>query len=291
MIITFYFVHDPPLRLEFPDAIYHVTARGNARVAIFLDDKDRSLFLDVLAECVNRFGWLCHAYCLMDNHYHVLIETPDGNLSAGMRQLNGIYTQRFNRRHGHVGHVFQGRFKAILVERESYLLELCRYVVLNPVRAKMVQDPAPYAWSSYPAMVGSVPTPQWLHMDWLLSQLGQNHATARLQYAQFVAGGYGMASPWTALKGQVLLGTKSFVESLRPLIEKKGDFKEFPKAQRLLDRPELTTIFSVEAKMDKKVRDATIRTAYLEFKYSMAAIARQVGIHYSTVSKVIKDKR
>ena len=127
-----------PLRLEFPGALYHVTARGNARQAIVLDDRDRALLLVCLGEVVLRFGWICHAYCLMDNHYHLLIETPEGNVSRGMRQLNGVFTQRMNRRLGRVGHLFQGRFKAILVERESYLLELCRYIVLNPIRAGMV---------------------------------------------------------------------------------------------------------------------------------------------------------
>lgn len=189
-----------PLRIEFPGAIYHVTARGNARAPIFLDDEDRQLFLSVLAECVKRFDWLCHAYCLMDNHYHLLIETPEGNLSFGMRQLNGIYTQRFNRRHGRVGHVFQGRFKAILIERESYLLELCRYVVLNPLRAGMVQDVAQHAWSSYPAMIGASPAPPWLYTDWLLSQFGSDRADARRRYAKFVSEGMGAASPWVALK-------------------------------------------------------------------------------------------
>jgi len=123
----------------------------------------------------------------MDNHYHLLIETPDSNLSAGMRQLNGIYTQRFNRRHGRVGHVFQGRFKAILLERDSYLLELCRYVVLNPVRAGMVDEIGQYAWSSYPSMMGDIAPPQWLHTDWLLSQFGTGRALARHRYVKFVS--------------------------------------------------------------------------------------------------------
>ena len=123
-----------PLRLEFPHALYHVTARGNAQQDVYLDDDDRELFLCVLAEVIDRFRWICHAYCLMGNHYHLLIETPDANLSLGMRQLNGVYTQRFNRHHNRAGHLFQGRFKAILVERYSYLLELARYIVLNPLR-------------------------------------------------------------------------------------------------------------------------------------------------------------
>ncbi len=151
-----------PLRLEFPGALYHVTARGNARQAIVLDDRDRALFLVCLGETVARLDWICHAYCLMDNHYHLLIETPEGHVSRGMRQLNGVFTQRMNRRHGRVGHLFQGRFKAILVERESYLLELCRYIVLNPIRAGMVTQLERYPWSSYPATRGFVVRPGWL---------------------------------------------------------------------------------------------------------------------------------
>ena len=130
-----------PLRIEYPGAVYHITSRGNARADIFLMDDDRQVFLDILGNTVEKYNWLCHAFCLLDNHYHLLIETPDPNLSLGMRQLNGVYTQTFNRTHDRVGHVFQGRYKAILVEKESHLLELCRYVVLNPVRAKMVSKP------------------------------------------------------------------------------------------------------------------------------------------------------
>jgi putative transposase len=129
-----------PLRIQFEGAIYHVTSRGNAREKIFVDDEDRTAFLEVLAEVVGRFGWICHAYCLMSNHYHILIETPEPNLSQGMQLLNGVYTQSFNRHHRRFGHVLQCRYKAIVVERESHLLELARYVVLNPVRAKMARS-------------------------------------------------------------------------------------------------------------------------------------------------------
>ncbi len=120
-----------PLRIEFAGALYHVTSRGDGREVIFLGDEDRHRFLDVLSDLVHDFNWAVHAYCLMDNHYHLLIQTPEGNLSKGMRHLNGVYTQRLNRRHGRVGHVFQGRYKAIIVQKESYLLELARYVVLS----------------------------------------------------------------------------------------------------------------------------------------------------------------
>ena len=143
------------MRIEFRGAVYHVTSRGNTRQAIFRDDIDRIDFLEVLYSVVKRFNFIVHAYCMMRNHYHLLIETPDGNLSQGMRQLNGVYTQRFNRRHNRVGHVLQGRYKAILVEKNSYLLELARYVVLNPVRAAgIVKSPGDWKWSSYRATAG-----------------------------------------------------------------------------------------------------------------------------------------
>jgi putative transposase len=148
-----------PIRIEFPNALYHVTSRGDRREDIFEDDEDRREFLQTFAQVVEQFNWLCFAWCLMDNHYHLLIQTPDGNLSKGMRQLNGVYTQISNRRHRRVGHLFQGRFKAILVDGDAYLLELARYVVLNPVRAGMVKRPEHWAWSSYRASQGLVPSP------------------------------------------------------------------------------------------------------------------------------------
>ena len=129
--------------------MYHVTSRGDRREDIFLDDEDRQMWMDVLGLVCERFNWVVHAYCQMSNHYHLLLETADGNLSAGMRHLNGLYTQRFNRRHGMVGHLFQGRYKAILIQKEAHLLELARYLVLNPVRAKMVATPDEWPWSSY----------------------------------------------------------------------------------------------------------------------------------------------
>ena len=280
-----------PLRIEFPGAIYHVTARGNAREAIFRDDADRDLFLDALGEVVTRFGWLCHAYCLMDNHYHLLIETSQGNLSPGMRQLNGVYTQRVNRRHARVGHVFQGRFKAILVERDSYLLELARYIVLNPVRAKVVKNPDRYPWSSYPATVGAVVSPACLSTDWLFSQFAKTRPVAQRRYAEFVAQGKSLPSPWPELKGQVLLGSEAFVDKMRPLLEGKGELKEIPHAQRWAHRPGLKNLFSARVRQDKAARDVAMRRACLEYGYTMAAVAREAGVHYSTVSKVIKGER
>ena len=143
-----------PLRIEFEGALYHVTSRGDERRDIFLDDADREAFLQILGDVVRRFAWRCHAYCLMGNHYHLLIETPNANLSRGMRHLNGVYTKRFNRTHERVGHVMQGRYKSILVDKDEYLLELARYVVLNPVRAGVVRSARDWKWSSYRATAG-----------------------------------------------------------------------------------------------------------------------------------------
>ena len=199
-----------PLRLEFSGAVYHVTSRGNARQNIVDDDRDRSQWLTILAPVVDRYGWLCHAYCRMDNHYHLLIETPQPNLSLGMRQLNGRYTQAYNRRHHRVGHLFQGRFAAILVEKEVHLLELCRYVVMNPVRAKLVPHPRQWTWSSYRATVGETQAPVRLATHWILGQFGDRVRPAQEKYRAFVAEGRGGPRPWEQLTGQIYLGSEAF---------------------------------------------------------------------------------
>ena len=280
-----------PLRIEYPGALYHVTSRGNARQAIFIDDTDRSGFIDALGEAVARFGWLCHAYCLMDNHYHLLIETPAANLARGMRQVNGVYTQRFNRRHGRDGHLFQGRYRAILVERDSYLLELSRYVVLNPVRAGMVDRPDDYAWSSYGATLGRTPAPDFLTTDWLLGQFGKRRGTARKRYQRFVQDGIGAPSPWEALKGQVLLGSETFVDSLAPLLDDAAAVADVPKRQRRLTRPSLAKVLAGAEGAAKAKRNRLIAAAHLDHGYTLAEVGRHLGLHYTTVSKVVRAER
>ena len=199
-----------PLRLEFAGACYHVTARGDRQEPIFEDDTDYFTFIDLLAKEVVQQGWLLYAFCLMGNHYHLLVETPEPNLVKGMRRLNGVYTQAFNRRHGRVGHVLQGRYKSILVDKDSYLLELCRYVVLNPVRAKMVASVERWPWSSYPATAGKMPCPPWLAGGKVLDLFGESRLTAAKAYMRFVAAGSKQPSPWSDLRGQIFLGSEAF---------------------------------------------------------------------------------
>ncbi len=162
-----------PLRLELAGGLYHVTSRGDRREEIYDDEKDREKWLEILGHTCKRFNWRCYAYCLMDNHYHIIIETAEANLSKGMRQLNGVYTQYYNIRHKHAGHVFQGRYKGILVEQDAYLLELVRYVVLNPVRAGMTKSIGKWKWSSYKSMIGKVSAPLWFERDWILGQFSK----------------------------------------------------------------------------------------------------------------------
>ena len=267
-----------PLRLEFPGAIYHLTNRGNARQKIFFSDSDRQLFLDTLSHVVSRYRWICHAYCLMANHYHLLIETPKANLSIGMRQLNGIYTQAFNRRHRRVGHLFQGRFKAILVEKQSYLLELCRYIVLNPLRVKGKGQINSWKWSSYRATAGLASMPEFLTTDWVLEQFGKRRTQAQKHYREFVKEGL-ESRPWEALKGQIYLGSDAFIEKHAP---RGRDLKEIPRVQVRAVRPKLESIL-------KGSNDRGIVLAYKEHGYRLHEIAAHLGVHYATVSRRLKQ--
>ena len=276
-----------PLRIEYAEAVYHVTSRGNARRSIFKDDKDRWMLLNILEEVNDRYHWLCHAYCLMNNHYHLVIETPEGNLSKGMRQLNGIYTMRFNRAHGSVGHVFQGRYKAILIQKESHLLEVCRYVVLNPLRAKVVEVPERWRWSSYRATAGVERGHPCLTKDWILGQFGSKRRTAERRYRGFVMDGIRGHRIWDDVQGQSILGGEDFVSRLIDYARGYEEVKEIPKVQRYLNRPNLTEIIK-DARGDKRKRDRAITEAVKGWGYSEREVADYVRLHYSTVSRLIR---
>ena len=265
-----------PLRINYEGAVYHITLRGDGREDIYLSDDDRRMFLWVLGEVVEKYSWVCHGYCLMDNHYHLIIETPKANLSQGMRQLNGVYTQYFNKKHFRCGHVFQGRYKSIIVEKENYLLSLCRYVEQNPVRAGICKSPSEYAWCSYQYYVGIKKAPAYLTTDWLLLQFGNVRSKAIKEYIKFVnALDHKL---WENLKGQIYLGGDEFIETLSDT----GRSKEIPKEQRKAHRPKLKKL--LEDKVD-------LKTILRDYGYTQKEIAEELGVHYSTVSKWLKGEK
>jgi len=277
------------LRIEYDGAVYHVTSRGNGGQTVFNNKVVRELFLETLAQVNKKFNWICHAYCLMGNHYHLLVETPDGNLSAGMRQLNGVFTQHWNRKQKQSGHLFQGRYKSILVEKESHLLEVCRYVVLNPVRAGMVKTPEKWRWSSYRATAGLDSIPVCLTTDWVLGQFSSRRATARKRYGEFVRTGLKEPGVWEGLVGGLVLGTEGFASTLADKARGRADMGEIPRRQRYVGRKSLNDLFSGAACKSLKRRNGRIRKAVLEHGYSQKEVADYLGLHYSVISRVVKE--
>lgn len=273
-----------PLRIEFAGALYHATARGNAREAIYRDDADRQWFLKLLENTVNRYDWYCHAYCLMDNHYHLLIETNSPTLSKGMKFLNGTYTQYFNRQHQRVGHVFQGRFKAILVQKDSHLLELARYIVLNPVRAQMVHNPAEWRWSSYRATAGYDVSEAFLTTDWVLAGFAETKTAAQQRYRDFVQEGKGQPSPWQQLKNQIFLGDDDFVNNMQCKLHPEQSLKDIPKKQKQAPKKPLSYYAG-----RYKTRNECMARAYLSGHYTLAQVGEYFGVSYATVSRAVKQ--
>lgn len=292
-----------PLRIHYPHAVYHVTARGNERKAIVQDDEDRARFIQTVADMVEQYQILCHAWVLMDNHYHLLLETPHANLSRAIRHLNGVYTQSYNRRHHRVGHLFQGRFTAILIEKEAYLLELCRYVVLSPVRAGMVKHPKAWSWSSYRATAGEETIPKWLTVDWLLGQWGGQRSRAQSAYRQFVGEGIKQKErPWTNLSGQVYLGSETFLKSVQDRLTEKED-TEIPMMQKRPARPDIGVILSQVAegygesveevvqptRRPSEARQVAIYSARRVAGLELKAIAKLFGMGYTGVSRRVSE--
>ncbi|MDO3384915.1 transposase [Gilvimarinus sp. SDUM040013] len=273
-----------PLRIEFSGALYHVTSRGNARQDIFLSDGDFEDFLRLLGVACERFQWYCHAYCLMSNHYHLLIETQAPSLSKGMKYLNGTYTSAFNRRHQRVGHVFQGRYKAILVEKDAYLLELSRYIVLNPVRARMVRSAREWPWSSYRATVGQKEPPTALTTDWILGNFGRRRKVAVEGYKRFVQEGKNQPSPWEALKNQVYLGSDEFIEDTQAKMDPNQSLLDIPKPQKL--SPPKPLEHYVDSYKDRK---QGMSEAYRSGHYTLSEVGDAFGVSYATVSRAVRS--
>ena len=272
-----------PLRLELAGGLYHVTSRGDRRENIYDNDEDREKWLANLGNTCRRFNWRCHAYCLMDNHYHIVIETAEANLSKGMRQLNGVYTQYYNRQHGRVGHVFQGRYKGILVERDEYLLELARYVVLNPIRANMIKNIEDWKWSSYNAMIGKEGVQPWLETGWILGQFSKQRKRAIEKYVNFVREGVGLSSIWEHLQNQIFLGSEKFINNNQKQILKKETLSDVPRLQTKVV-PKSLEYYANTYDDQKKA----ILNAYLSGGYTLKEIGGYFGKHYSTISRIVK---
>lgn len=272
-----------PLRIQFPGALYHVTARGNERRKIYKSDQDRIKWLEIFTNVCRRYNWVCYSYCLMGNHYHLMIETPDANLSEGMRQLNSLYTRYFNSEHTRVGHLFQGRFASPLIEKEAHLLELSRYIILNPVRAYIVDQPGEWFWSSYRATIGLGKTPPWLGRDWLLSQFGLSSQVAVKEFEVFVAAGKTIPNPLENIKHQIYLGSDVFVEEVQRWVADDAPLAEIPSAQK---RPVVKPLDEFAAKYcDRKMAMAM---AYLSGGYSMREISEYFSVHYVTVGRAVR---
>ena len=289
-----------PLRIEFSGAVYHVTSRGDRREPIAKDDQDRQAFLSILAQGLDRFDAAVLAYCLMGNHYHLVLTTRQANLSRLMRQINGVYTQAFNRRHGVVGHLFQGRFKAILVDSDSYLLEVCRYVDLNPVRAQMCQRPDAYPWSSYSALSGLCAVPQWLNAEALYEQLlpGRNAAQAAAKYTEFVAQANDIRLWDTHLKQQIYLGDETFVDRMQKLAGL--DAAPTPGQPTKRQTNNISKIHTTAPQKDsdvmryvrtpfasKAMRNLSVIDAFYKGGHSQTAIAIAFKVSSSTVSRIL----
>jgi putative transposase len=235
------------LRIQFPGAIHHVTARGNERRRIFRSDADRRKFLELLAEAVSRFAWSLTGWVLMSNHFHLVFETPEHlTLSEGMQWLNGTYADWFNRKYKRVGHLFQGRFKSFLIEKEAYLLEVLRYVVLNPVRAGMVEKPEAYRWSSYRATAGLEAAPPWLDLNALVPLFGDDAWQTTYQawvYERIDS----EECLWDKLTNGIYLGTTAWLKTIRRHVETEPRSDEYPLAQRAVGRPAMDTIINAVA--------------------------------------------
>lgn len=269
------------LRLEFPGAIYHVMSRGNRRATIFHDDADRRAWLKILALVCDRHRCVIHGFCQMTNHYHLLIETSDANLGQSMSQLNGMYARHVNWRHDLVGHLFQGRYKAILVQKENYLLELSRYIALNPLRGQIVSSLDDWPWSSFPYFVGAVHCPSWLERNWLLGQFGATETHACEQYRNFVLAGVGGTSPLATTRHQILLGDDAFVSQHQHLetSEKLVEVVKNAREAVALALPDFLARYAD--------RNEAMARAYLSTAYTMPQIAGVFGVSTKTVSRAV----
>lgn len=291
-----------PLRIEFPGAWYHVMNRGAGYRSIFSQDEHRSLFLDLLGEVSRMFRVETHAYCLMDNHYHLLVHTPEGNLQRGMRHLNGVYTQRYNRMEKTDGALFRGRYKAILIEPDAYLLNVSRYIHLNPVAAGLTEKAADFPWSSFRTYVGEALAPEWLRCDFVLGMIGQRRQQER--YRSFVEAGMDEVTEtfYSEGKRSPIFGSDGFRAGM---LSNRAADPEIPEIRQAVSRPSLALIvaavaevFSVKEEQilqqsrgrgrKNTARSAALYVARKIAGFSLHEIVSYFGLgHYASVSGAV----
>lgn len=281
------FLMSRPIRIEFPGALYHVSNHGSLQRSIVLLEADRKAFLETLGLVVKRFSWLLHSYVLLGDHYHLIVETPKPNLSKGMRQLNGVYTQYFNRTHQQEGTLFQGRFKGVLFEKDGYLLDLCRHVVLNPVRVGRSSSADKYRWSSHRAMAGLVKPPDFLHTDSVLAHFGKQGRETQRKYRQYVKDGVRQPSPLKQRSDQILLGGRDFRNEMKALLNGEKLVRRGPK--RVTRRRSLNVIFKDVSTKPRILRNQLIKKAHIDHTYTLMEIGNHLGLHYTTISKVVNS--
>lgn len=277
-----------PLRIQFPGAIYHITVRGNAYQNIFTDKYDYLKFLETLNEVKEFYGWEIFAYCLMPNHFHLLIKTPQPNLSLGMRDLNSNYTSRFNARHKRVGHLFQGRYKSIIVDENSYLHELIRYIALNPVKAKLVQNPKDWIWSSHRELLSTKKKDYIMDRQKVLSFFSGHKQLAKKEYLAYINEKQDN-DIWSDLKGSLILGSDEFVIKIYEIVdEEKFESPEYLKKQLYLNRPKLEKIFGKSDSQSKRERNILKAK---KLGYTNYEIGDFLKLHFTTVSKIYNREK
>jgi len=261
-----------PLRIQYPGAMYHIISRGIGRMTIFHNDNDRQKFIQFMERVIEKYNWLCHAYCSMGSHYHLFLETPDANMVVGMKYLNQLYCQFYNWKYRRVGPVLQGRYKSWLVERDEKFLDNCRYIVNNPVEAKMVEHPSDWPWSSFKATRGLERGPDFLKTDFLLSYFSSSRKKAQKMYENFILAGIGIESPLMEAKNQIFLGSDSFIAEAMQYADCTGTLIDIPRAQRLAARPTLMDIFGNGNLTSKKLRNSRIKEAFEKHQYTLREI-------------------
>jgi REP element-mobilizing transposase RayT len=256
-------------------------------MTIFHNERDWIKFISFMARVIKKYNWICHAYCLMGTHYHILLETPDANMVPGMKQLNQFYSQFYNWKYQRVGPVLQGRYKAWLVEKEEKFLDNSRYIVNNPVEAGMVQHPADWPHSSFRAIRGLEKVPVYLETDFLLGHFSSSRKKAQKMYEEFVLAGIGMESPLLEAKKQIFLGSDSFIAEAMKHVNENDKLNNVPKPQKFADRPSLDDIFNGSQDISKRIRNKLILEAHDVHTYTQREIGEFLQLYPGYISRII----